>query len=333
MALFALFAPLVKREGLWRLVLSFIVLEALSLLLLGFVPYAGAAVIALLGFLIFSPALYLTLDVFLEKSVSDESGTGGIRGMFLTMQNVSQIIAPFLAGLMLTASVYWHVYAASAAFLAGAFIVAAIFLKRFDKGGYHTRSLLESGRYVLRHRILYDVVVSQFLLRVFYAWMTIYMPLYLVRYIGFSWSAIGVMFAIMLSPFLILELPLGRMIDKNIVRDHDVLVAGFTLMAVTMAVVPFLATPVFWVWTTVLFISRIGASCTEIATESYFFRHVDGSYADTISFFRFLRPTGYVAAAGLAALSLSVMPLSYSFFVLAACMAYGLRYARKLRGK
>ncbi|MDP3988933.1 MAG: hypothetical protein Q8P93_01710 [bacterium] len=101
-------------------------------------------------------------------------------------------------------------------------------------------------------------------------------------------------------------------------------------MAVTVASIPFLPFALV-LWVVVLFVSRIGAACVEIATESYFFRHVDGSLADTISLFRMARPAIYIAAAGVAALSLQVISLQWSFLILAAIMAGGLTYSFALR--
>jgi hypothetical protein len=96
---------------------------------------------------------------------------------------------------------------------------------------------------------------------------------------------------------------------------------------------PFVTVPAFFAWTALLFVSRVGASCTEVATESYFFRHVDAAYADTITLFRVARPATYIVAAVVASLTLLVVPFRYSFFVLAAVLLIGLVYAFALKEK
>ncbi|MES2225467.1 MAG: MFS transporter [Patescibacteria group bacterium] len=329
--LFSFFASAVQRIGNYRLILIYIALEALALLGLGF----GRGHVVIAAFVLFiavSPVIYLNLDIFLEKSIKDEGATGGIRGMFLSMQNITQVLCPFLVGFLLIANEYWRVYTISLAFLFAAVITIVGYLRKFDDARYHPRTLWQSALYVFKHQTLYHVVVAQFLLRFFYAWMVIYTPLYLSNYIGFTWPQIGTMFAIMLLPFLLLELPLGRMSDTKL-PEKFIMIVGFLLMAGAVAVIPFLTAPSFVLWTAVLFVSRIGAACTEIATESYFFRHVDGALADTISLFRAARPATYIAAAIVASLALQAISLRWSFLILAVLMLWGLRYAFALTGR
>ena len=59
-----------------------------------------------------------------------------------------------------------------------------VFLREHKHPRSHPSSLPQSARYVLQHPMLYRAVLGQFLLRFFYAWMVIYMPLYLVELIG-----------------------------------------------------------------------------------------------------------------------------------------------------
>jgi MFS-type transporter involved in bile tolerance (Atg22 family) len=183
---------------------------------------------------------------------------------------------------------------------------------------------------VLKHPVLRNVFAAQTLLRFFYAWMVIYTPLYLSQYIGFSWSQIGIMFSIMLLPFLILELPLGKVVDSAF-GEKKIMVFGFVLLVATVACIPFLTTSTFAVWTGVLFTSRIGAACVEMATESYFFKHVNGSLADTISLFRMARPATYVAVSAVATLTLGIISLQWSFLILAVIMVIGVPLALTLR--
>lgn len=328
--LFAYFATLVQRFGNYRLTLWFVVLEIAALLGLGFGHDARVIIPSFLLYLAISPALYLNLDIFLEKSISDEHTTGGVRGLFLSMQNITQIVCPLLAGFLLANNEYWRVFLVSAVFLLIVLVVLAGYLRHFSDSHYHPRTLWQSAAYVFRHPMLYHAVAAQFLLRFFYAWMVIYTPLYLFQYLGFSWQQIGIMFAIMLVPFLLLELPLGRLADRRL-GEKEIMTLGFILMAGTVAYIPFLTAPSFVLWSVVLFVSRIGAACTEIATESYFFKHVDGSLADTISLFRVSRPVTYIAAAAVATLTLEFLPLRWSFLVLALVMLWGLRYALTLK--
>lgn len=328
--LFFTFAKIVKRVGNYYLTLIFTLLEMLALLGLATAPNSGIIIVSFILYLTVSPIIYLNLDIFLEKLTATERITGGVRGMFLTMQNIAQVFAPLFVGLFLYEIEYWRIYAISIGFLAIATYFIAVRLKNFNDPHYHSSTLRQSFSYILKHPSLYNVIAAQSLLRFFYAWMVIYTPLYLFQEIGFPWPTIGIMFSIMLLPFLALELPLGRIADSQF-GEKEIMIFGFFLMVISVAIIPFLTTPVFITWTAVLFFSRIGAASVDIATESYFFKNVDGSLVDTISLFRVSRPTTYIAAAGIAALSLQFLSLQWSFFVLAAIVALGLPYAFALR--
>lgn len=329
-AVFSVFPRIVRRIGNYRAAVVFMLFEMVALAGLAAGRSLGIVISSFLLYLVVSPIIYLDLDIFLEKLTTDEHKTGGVRGVFLTMQNITQVACPLLLGLFLYDSAYWRIYLISIGFLLAALIFLATRLRRFNDARYHPRTVWQSASYVLKHPVLYHVVVAQALLRFFYAWMVIYVPLYLFNYVGFSWAEISVMFSIMLLPFLLLELPLGRVADSRL-DEREIMIVGFALLVLTVAAIPFIAVPAFLIWTAVLFASRVGAACVEIATESYFFKHVDGSLADTISLFRMARPVMYVAAAGVAALTLQVLPLGWSFLVLAAILAWGLPHAFALK--
>jgi MFS family permease len=220
-------------------------------------------------------------------------------------------------------------YTLSIGFLASALFLLALRLHKFNDARYHASNMWQSLIHVMKQPAIYHAVIAQWILRFFYAWMVIYTPLYLYRDIGFDWAQIGIMFSIMLLPFLIFELPLGKMAD-TFVGEKVIMVGGFILLIGSVFVMPFLNTPTFWLWTAVLFISRVGAASIEITTESYFFRRVDSKAADTISVFRMARPATYLAAASIAALSLQFITLQWSFMILGLVCIIGLIEAFRL---
>lgn len=327
LALFATFVPFLKWLGNVRLICAFILLEALALLELA---YAHSTPMVVLWFLVYaavSPIIYLNLDIFVEGYIRDERITGGVRGMFLTMINIAQVACPLLAAYLLQEIHYGRVYVASVACLLVALAIVFVRLAKFEDARYERHAISNTLSYVLGVPDLRNVFAAQFLLRFFYGWMVIYTPLYLLS-LGFSWNQLGILFTIMLLPFLILELPLGRFADSRW-GEKEIMVIGFVILAASILWMPFLPAS-FLIWTGTLFASRIGASCVEIATESYFFKHVDSSKADTIMLFRVARPATYVAAALVASICLFFTSLQWSFLVLALVMIIGLRYSLAL---
>src|SRR5207249_2591358 len=124
-----------------------------------------------------------------------------------------------------------------------------------------------------KHKKVIDIYLVNFLLQFFFSWMIIYTPIYLHEYVGFTWSQIAIIFSIMLLPFVILELPLGKIADR-VLGEKELLVTGFSIMALTTAAMTFLHSANMVIWIGLLFISRIGAATVEIMSETYFFKQV-----------------------------------------------------------
>ena len=171
---------------------------------------------------------------------------------------------------------------------------------------------------------------SHFLLQVFFAWTTVYFPLYLVTEIGFSWGAVGVITGIGLLAYVLLEYPLGVLEDRYW-GEKEVMAVGFVIMitacffmsaAVSIGVVG---------WSFLMFYSRVGAAGVETATEGYFFKHIRGEDSARISLFRMLRPLGLAAGTLLGTISLFVLPFQYIFMVLGCVLCLGIISALALK--
>jgi MFS family permease len=159
--------------------------------------------------------------------------------------------------------------------------------------------------------------------------MIIYLPLLLSSEIGFGWDKIGVMFTIMLLPFLIFELPAGLLGDKKF-GEKEILVLGFLIMFFATLVIPTISSPIFWLWALVLFGTRIGASLVEISSESYFFKHVKETDVGPISLFRMARPLSFILAPLIAIPVISFFSYSSSFYFLAFFTLLGLLFTPKV---
>lgn len=153
--------------------------------------------------------------------------------------------------------------------------------------------------------------------------MIVYTPLYLHEVVGFTWAELGIVFAIMLLPFVIFEWPMGLIADK-LYGEKEIMSIGFFLAGLSLLVMPFLPGALI-LWATVLFVSRVGASFVEISTESHFFKHVDSRDSGLISIFRLARPTGIIVGASLGVLSLELFSFEKIFFLLAFIVFLGLK--------
>ena len=327
---FILVPKYLRERGNFRLTLFLTAIELSVLLGIAFVPWHPAIILFFILQQGISPVLFYCLDIFLEQNTKSDY-VGSIRGMYLTMYNLAPIITPIIAGLILnTDNEYWEVYAISALFLIPFTLIILTNFKKFRDPEYPQIEIKKTIEHFVNSKDVYDVFIDHALLSLFYCWMVIYMPIYLKQYMGFDWSEIGTMFSIALLPFIIFQIPIGKIED----RRHDeknVLIFGFLIMALTVALIPFITEKSFVLWTVTLFVSRIGASIVEVSTETYFFKRVKPTNAGYISLFRMTKSMPFVVVPIIAGVSTFFFGMQYSWIALSLIMLVGIRYTVKLR--
>lgn len=327
-----IFAPrILRRFGNYRFTLLLGTLELLALLGLALTPITSPIIIISLfiAHQAIGPTLFYCMDIFAE-SFSTSEEMGNIRGIYLTMQNVPPIITPAIVGLILIKPEYWKVYLIGALFLIPFLILVGANFKHFKDSEYPVINLTNAIKKFYADKNIYNVFIDHFLLHLFYSWTVIYLPIYLIEYIGFSWSEVGIILSVMLLPFIIFQIPIGRMEDKYQDEKH-VLVLGFGIMAASFMLIPFIHEKSLVLWAAVLFVSRIGASIVEVSGESYFFKHVNPSNAGFISFFRMTRSLPFFIIPPIVGLTLLVADFPFIFFVAGLLMLIGVRYALLLK--
>ena len=319
---------MLRRFGNYQTTLILIVLQALTLL--GII-YAGSfhllAALFVISFAVINLIIF-TLDVFLENH-SDNIHTGGIRGLFLTVVNVGWILSPMLAGALVGESDYRQVYLGALLLLIPFAYLLRVNFRGFKDPNYDHLSAGHTLRKIVRDKNFYRISLSNIILHFFYAWMTIYTPIYLHQYIGFNWEEIGIIFTVMLLPFIIFEIPLGNLADRKL-GEKELLSIGFVIAAVSTAAISLITVKNIWIWALVLFLTRVGAAMIEVMSETYFFKKIDGKSSSVLSFFRITRPVAYVIAPLVATGVLAFVPYQYSFIALGAVLAWGLRYSLTL---
>lgn len=277
-----------------------------------------------------SPVLLYTLDIFLEK-ISSTANIGSVRGTYLTIMSIPPAIAPIIVGIILAKPEYWKVYFISAIFLVPFIIIMIMNFKNFKDPDYTTLPFTKSLESFFSDVNLSNIFKDNLILHFFYAIMVIYMPIHLNIDLGFSWPEIGTMFSIMLLPFILFQIPLGSIED----REHDekqVLVTGFLIMSISTILMSFILERNFILWTSLLFISRVGASFVEVSTESYFFRHISTENASYVSMFRMTRALPYLIIPLISYLAISYLGLQYVFLLVGVLVFLGgLRYTFELK--
>jgi hypothetical protein len=91
--------------------------------------------------------------------------------------------------------------------------------------------------------------------------------------------------------------------------------------------------PLFGYSAATLFMTRIGASIIEVATESYFFRHVKHDDTGSMGFFRNTYPFAYIIAPLLSSVLLKFTPLWSLFMVLGVICFVSIPVAYRINQK
>lgn len=329
---FLFFSHALKAIGNVKLTLILALIDILALVALGATDMYATAVIAFVVFNIVNPLLFLNIDIFSETIIdTKESSTGSKRGLTLGLMSIASVIAPLVMGVIVDGgNDLSYVYFASAGIFVLFIAFLAFFFSDFKDPHYDIFKIRTSLQSMWEERDIRNVMFSHFLLQVFFAWTVIYFPLYLFSEIGFHWDEISYILAAGLFAYVIFEWPIGIIADRWL-GEKEIMALGFVVLAVSISWVSFLPHSTILPWMILLFMTRVGASMVEATTEIYFFKHTNGDDADTISFFRLLRPLALVLGALLGSASLLYLPFNLIFVVLGLCMVPGIFFTINLR--
>lgn len=314
---------LLRRFGNYRMALGILFLELLSLAGLAVGQGTLAVISAFMLSLVSIALINLCFDIFLEE-FSTNSKTGKIRGIYHTIANLAWFIAPLLSAKIIGEDSYNNVYTASGLLIIPVIAIVFFYLRGAKEPEFSRLPFWKSFAEIWANRNIKGILFLQFLLHIFYAWMIIYTPIYLHETIGFDWYTIGVIFTIMLLPFVILDAPLGYLADRH--GEKKMLGIGFFIIGVSTFFVAIVTDHNPVVWAIVLFMTRVGAAMIELMTETYFFKKVDATKTHLISFSRMMRPFAYILSPVLATILFTVFDMKGLFIFLGFLMLYGLRY-------
>jgi MFS family permease len=175
------------------------------------------------------------------------------------------------------------------------------------------------------------ITIINFILNFFFAVMVIYTPIYLINHIGFNWSELGVIFTIMLMPFVIFGFPTGLLIDKYKVSKRKILYVGFTIIILSTLSIAFISNTNIALWALVLFLTRMGASIIETTSEVYFFTHIKEEETYLLSIYRDMTPVAYLIAPLFATVVFMFVEFKYIYIILSVILASAFYYIKRLK--
>ena len=147
---------------------------------------------------------------------------------------------------------------------------------------------------------------------------------------GFNWQQLGLMISIALLPFVLLEIPIGKIADKRL-GEKELLITGYIVVALGLFAMSITTSTNFLIWTLILLVSRIGASFMEITTESYFFKHINPSNQNLIGTYRTTGPLGFIIGPIIGSFLLIFLDYRYIFAVLGVIMLLSIKFALSIK--
>lgn len=291
---------------------------------LSFILYFGSTPLTMYG-----------IDIMIEAVTPAES-TGRIRGVYLTLANAAFMLAPALAGFLADRLGFGSVYTLSATMIA--LVILLILVRapqyRHEPGGHQSYgSLVSTWKSFFHVDHLRHVYLANFLLQFFYAWMVIYVPIFLHGTLGVGWNDIGLVFTVALSAFVLLQAPVGWMADRKKIGERRMMIAGFLILGVSTLLFAYHSIPgtALWVVALTLFATRVGAATVEVTTESAFFRSVTAEDAARIGIFRNTYPLAYLIGPIVGSGLLIFIPMKSLFGILGLLCLAGVWHAVKIK--
>lgn len=303
----------------------------IKIVALSFLTSTQASWISVFLLMIYMIALnieWTMIDVMLETYSVDKK-SGRIRGLHLLILNAGFLFGPLISSKILDYFGYHGIFIASFGISAVSLIVAIIAFRNVNRHFEQTLKIIDVLRKILNRKNILRIFYISFVLEFFYALMTIYMPLYLLN-LGYSWDKIGIIFTIMLIPFVILQYPLGVLADKKF-GEKEILIGALFLMGISTCMIYFTGLASLAWWAVILFLTRVGAASVEVLRDSYFFKRIDGEDVDIIDFFRANVPLAYIIGSIIASTVLILFPMKAIFMVVGVVVLSSLYAAFMLR--
>jgi MFS family permease len=315
-----------RKLGGYKFLLLITFLDALSFLSLVLLKNTLKLVIVFIFDMALNTLIIFSLDEIL-KIFSKDSATGKIRGIYIMLSNLPLILVQILMyGTILGKFSYQAIYFAGFLMMLLFLLISFLTLKNIPDPKYDKIKTSKYLKEYFKGKNLFRAFSMTFLLQLFYCWMVIYTPIYLYSYLHFSWSQIGIIFTIMLLPFMFIPIKLGKYADQ--IGERKILMYGFAIMALSTMSLFFITESTVLVWASLLFITRLGAAAVEPMSDTYFFRHIKPENEEFISVYRSASPMAYIIAPLIALPVFYFTPaFNFIFLILGALMLSGVYLA------
>lgn len=234
---------------------------------------------------IITPYILFNLDkLFEDYTYIQERGKG--RGIYATMWNTPFVVVPLMLSTLSTETLTVTYLVAFCLLVPFLILITSYIQNPVDETEIHTPTTVAPNTVPLRIKIKNfwadkldrNSLITQSTLHLYYGITGILLPIYLHDYFGFGWDHIGLLLAVSLTPFILIQIPFGKMEDRKH-NEKQLFIWGIILALIFVVMAAFVppSLPIhlsFLLLTTLLFISRLGCSMIEISSETMFYKHV-----------------------------------------------------------
>ncbi len=309
---------IVRTLGLARTVVIALLASATLLIKLGTSTTAATSITYFVLYFSLNACIGYLFDLFVDH-YSSQQMVGKIRGTYLMIQNIGWVIAPVCTGILVATFGISVLYIISAVLIMITLLIIGTSQQGFVDRRYAPVSIRLAFRTLGSRPILRRALTINLLLQLFFAWMVVYAPLYLISQ-GFGWKEIGLMFSIMLLPFVLCQYPAGRLADR--IGELPLMRVGLLIASIATLIFGLVSSTSFVVFAAILFATRVGASIVEVGTDSYFFRQVTDSDSSIVGLYRTMLPLAYIIGPVLGTVIISLASIQ-TLFVLLSILLIG----------
>lgn len=273
-------------------------------------------------------AVKVSLDLLVESHKTNVS-EGTLRGGFLTISNFGWVLAAGLGGIIASID-FKYIYVLNGLMYLGLAYIAYILVMHIQKDTIPKSTLFEKIALIKKNNPTKKIIISEFLLQVFYATMILFSPLFLKEIHHFSLKEIGFVFSLMLLPFILIQYPLGKLADKKY-GEKEFLILGYAIIAISVIMFALIPQHTFLTAAITLFLSRVGAATIEVMNDTYFYS-VTSEYKKLINILKSMAPVA-ILIVGITA-GFIIKQTSYStLFVLLGILlgVYGIFNLKNIR--
>ncbi|MDB5254970.1 MAG: major facilitator superfamily transporter [Candidatus Nomurabacteria bacterium] len=320
---------IIQRVGLVRVSLAIFLLLAITLIGLGTLTTPIAFITMFVLYTALTSTVWYCTDLFIAH-YTQSATAGRTHGLYLTVINTAIALMPVLAGLIVTYTGIASVYIVAAVLLFIAFLILGYSQRNFVDHTYTETTIGSAWNVIRQSPPLRRILSINFLMEFFYAWMTIFTPLYMSLVLHFSWTQIGAVFSFMLLPFMLIQYKVGTLADK--LGEKKMLLFGLAIAGISTIAFALLGqyTHSIYFYALVLFCTRVGMCMVEVLSESYFFKRINDQDEAIVSVYRMMRPLAYIVAPLAGWYIISTASYITLFVILGALLLLGMFYAFRL---